>query len=48
MVLVWEDNMQHMIYADNKNYYVYNEEDGNKSDRLRRVTGGHRTNITAI
>lgn len=47
MILVWNDNMNQMIYADKQGYTVYNEED-DSSNRLRTVTGGHTSSITAI
>lgn len=48
MILVWEEKMNQIIYADKHSYYVYNEEDEKKSEQLRKVSGGHKTNITAI
>ena len=40
--------MNQIIYADKKGYYVYNESDEKKSVQLRNVTGGHKSNISAI
>jgi len=47
MILVWEDKMNQLIYADRQGYFIYKEED-DSSELLRRVTGGHKSNITAI
>ena len=48
MILVWEKQMNQLIYADKKGYYVYNESDEKKSEQLRSVTGAHKSSITAI
>lgn len=37
-----------MICADSKQYYVYNEEDTEQTELLRRVTGAHKDEITII
>lgn len=47
MILVWEDTMNQLIYADKSGYFVYQEED-DSSELLRRVTGGHNSSVTAI
>ena len=47
MILVWEDRMQQLIYADRHGYFVYTETD-ETSEQLRRVTGGHQTAVSAI
>ena len=47
IALIWEDKMNQLIYADKQGYYVYKEED-DSSVMLRKVTGGHKTNITTI
>ena len=47
MILVWEDKMNQLIYADKQSYFVYRESD-ERSEQLRRVTGGHNRNISAI
>lgn len=47
MILVWEDKMNQLIYADRKGYFVYKEED-DSSEQLRRVVGGHKSFVTAI
>ena len=39
--------MNQLIYADKSSYYVYNEFD-ERSEQLRRVTGAHKSTITAI
>ena len=33
--------MNQIIYADRQGYFIYNESDEKKSEKLRRVTGGH-------
>ena len=47
LILVWEDKMNQMIYADKNAYFVYNEA-GETSEKLRRVTGGHKSPISTI
>lgn len=47
MILVWEDNMNQLIYADKEGYFVYREDD-ETSEMVRRVTGGHTSIITTI
>ena len=41
MILVWEDQMNQMIYADKKSYFVYDERGEKGSEQLRQVTGAH-------
>jgi WD40 repeat protein len=48
MILVWEDQMNQMIYADKKGYFVYDERGEKGSDKLRHVTGAHQSSITVI
>ena len=48
MILIWEEKMNQIIYADKQGYFVYNESDEKTSEQLRRVYGGHTSAITAI
>lgn len=48
MNLIWEDDYIMMICSDAKNYYVYDEEDTEKSELLRKVTGAHKEEITIL
>lgn len=47
MILVSEDSMNQLIYANRKGFFVYNEED-DKSIRLRQVQGGHTSSVTSV
>ena len=40
--------MNQIIYADKQGYFVYNEADESKGEKLRHVKGGHIANITII
>jgi WD40 repeat protein len=48
MQLIWEDEYILMICCDSQAYYVYDEENTECSEELRRVTGGHRDEISII
>ncbi|CDW71705.1 UNKNOWN [Stylonychia lemnae] len=46
--LIWEENYIMMICSDHKYIYVYDEEDTESSEQLRKITGAHREEITII
>lgn len=48
MQLIWEDEYILMIICDSKAFYIYDEEDNERSEMLRRVTGGHKDEISII
>ena len=47
MQLVWNDDVQQLIYCDKSSFYIYNEDEEN-SELLRKVTGAHKSNISTI
>ena len=48
IILVWEDEMIMMLCANKKEYFVWDESDDQASKMLRRVSGGHKEDITII
>lgn len=48
LILIWEDEMIMMICSNSKEYMVYDERDGETSKLLRRVSGGHKEEITIL
>ena len=48
MTLIWNDDVQQMIYCDKNAFYVYDEND-EKSEQLRKITGiPKKSNVTQI
>ena len=48
MTLIWNDDVQQMIYCDKNAFYVYDEND-EKSKQLRKITGiPKKSNVTQI
>jgi len=48
MHLIWEDDLIMMICANSREYIVYDEEDTEESTLLRKVSGGHKDEITIL
>ena len=48
LILIWEEEMIMMICSNSKEYMVYDERDGETSKLLRRVSGGHKEEITIL
>ena len=47
MILVWNEDVQQLIYCDKQSFFIYAEED-ESSELLRKVTGAHRSSISAL
>mmetsp|Transcript_1193 Transcript_1193/g.1210 ORF Transcript_1193/g.1210 Transcript_1193/m.1210 type:complete len:205 (+) Transcript_1193:1526-2140(+) len=48
MQLIWEDDYIMMVCTDAKTLYVYDEDDTDESELLRKITGGHNEEITIV
>ena len=48
MQLIWEDDYIMMICSDRKTIYVYDEDDTEESELLRKITGSNKEEITIV